>query len=82
LPLTAGLQEFTGGMYVPLPFLMVYTFCMTPEQVSLSIALAIKPFAAIAILTALLGVRFAIIKYMPDSKLKRLLLIRVSKRRN
>jgi hypothetical protein len=27
LPLTAGLQEFTGGMYVPLPFRLILRSC-------------------------------------------------------
>ncbi len=52
---------------------------MTPEQYSFTLALIIKPFAVLAVLTLLLLVRFAIIKYMPDSWLKRLFLIRLNK---
>lgn len=48
---------------------------------SFAAALILKPFAALALLTALLCVRFAVIKYMPDSWLKRLFLIRLDKTR-
>lgn len=41
---------------------------------SAAIAAAIKPFALLAICTALAAVRYGIIKWMPESKLKRLLL--------
>lgn len=42
-----------------------------------AIALLLKPFALFAFLALLLCVRYAIIKWMPECRLKRLLLIRV-----
>ena len=44
---------------------------------TVALALLIKPFALLAVLTALLGIRFSIIRFVPDSAFKRLLLIRV-----
>jgi hypothetical protein len=52
---------------------------MTREQTSFMIAMLIKPFAVFAVLAALLCVRYAVIKYLPSGRLKRLLLIRLDK---
>lgn len=41
------------------------------------IALLLKPFALLAILAALLAVRHAVMRWMPDSRLKRLFLLRI-----
>jgi len=41
------------------------------------IALLLKPFALLAILTTLLAVRHAVMRWVPDSRLKRLLLLRL-----
>lgn len=54
---------------------------LTPEQLSLAVAMIIKPFAALALMAFLLFIRFSIIKHMPESKFKRLLLIRLNKPR-
>jgi hypothetical protein len=54
---------------------------MTPEQMSLTLAMLVKPFIILSVLALLLCVRFAIIKYFPESRLKRLLLIRLNKPR-
>ncbi len=55
---------------------------MTNEQLSFTIAMAIKPFAWLALFALLLCVRFAVIKYFPESRLKRLLLVRLNKPRS
>lgn len=52
---------------------------MTPEQTSLVWAMLIKPFALLAVLGLLVCIRYGIIKYMPDGRLKRLFLIRLDK---
>ena len=39
-----------------------------------AIAMALKPFALLAVLTALAAVRYAVIKWMPESRVKRILL--------
>ncbi len=44
---------------------------------SVALAMLLKPFVLLAFLTALLCVRFAIIKFMPECKFKRILLTRV-----
>ena len=44
---------------------------------SFALAMLLKPFALLAMLTALLGVRFAVIRFMPAGRLKSLLLLRV-----
>lgn len=38
------------------------------------LAMAVKPFLLLAVLTALAAVRYGVIKLMPESRLKRLLL--------
>jgi len=53
---------------------------MTPEQQSFFWAILLKPFAFLAFAAFFLGIRFAVIKYMPEGKLKRLFLIRVNQR--
>lgn len=52
---------------------------MTDEQFSFMVATALKPFVVLIALALLLCVRFAVIKWMPEGKLKRLFLIRVKK---
>ena len=54
---------------------------MTPEQKSFALALVLKPFAALAFMTLLLAIRFAVMKYMRDGWLKRLFLVRLNKPR-
>jgi len=45
---------------------------------SFAIAMALRPVALFVLLACvLLPIRYAVIKWMPDSKLKRLLLLRV-----
>lgn len=41
------------------------------------IAILVKPFFALAFLTSLAFVRWLVIRYMPNSKFKRLLLLNV-----
>lgn len=55
---------------------------MTSEQISFTLALAIKPFVLLAMLGFLLCIRFAVIKYFPEGRLKRLLLVRLNKPRS
>lgn len=55
---------------------------MTREQISFTLALAIKPFVLLAMLGFLLSIRFAVIKYFPEGRLKRFLLIRLNKPRS
>lgn len=47
------------------------------ELSNFAIAMLLKPFALFAFLALLLCVRYAVIKLMPECRLKRLLLIRV-----
>ncbi len=47
------------------------------EQVSFGIAMALKPLGVIIVLGALVCVRFAVIRWMPEGKIKRLFLTRV-----
>jgi hypothetical protein len=49
------------------------------EQTSFYLAMLIKPFAVFVILALLVYIRYAIIKYIPFGRLKRLLLIRLDK---
>ena len=49
------------------------------EQTSFYLAMLIKPFAVLAILLLLACIRFAVIKYIPFGRFKRLLLIRLDK---
>ena len=55
---------------------------MTNEQWSFAIAMAVKPFALLAILGFLLVCRYLVIWYMPEGKLKNILLTRLKKPRN
>lgn len=55
---------------------------MTSEQISFALAIAIKPFVLLVMLGFLLCIRFAVIKYVPEGRLKRLLLIRLNKPRS
>lgn len=52
---------------------------MTREQTSLMIAMLIKPFAVFAVLSLLVCIRYAVIKYFPEGRLKRFFLIRLDK---
>lgn len=52
---------------------------MTREQTSLMIAMLIKPFAVFAVLAVLVCIRYAVIKYFPEGRLKRFFLIRLDK---
>lgn len=52
---------------------------MTREQTSLMIAMLIKPFVFVIGLALLVCVRYAVIKYFPEGRLKRLFLIRLDK---
>ncbi len=52
---------------------------MTREQTSLMIAMVIKPFVFVIGLALLVCVRYAVIKYFPEGRLKRFFLIRLDK---
>ena len=41
------------------------------------LAMALKPFVIFLVLVALLGVRYLFVRFFPDGKLKRLLLLNV-----
>jgi len=52
------------------------------EQQSFLIAVLLKPFAALLLFAALAAIRILLVKKMPDSILKRILLLRLGKRRS
>jgi hypothetical protein len=52
---------------------------MTPEQETIAITMIVKPFVLLALLGALLLIRLAVIRWFPEGKIKKLLLIQVKK---
>jgi hypothetical protein len=52
------------------------------EQQAFAIATLIKPIAVFAVFGALIVIRFAVIRYCPSGIIKRLLLLRITNRRN
>ena len=55
---------------------------MSQESINLGIAMAVRPFVYLLVAVAILiPIRLAVIRWFPDGRLKRLLLLPVNKRK-
>jgi len=77
---TAG-NELPGGLKLPDPLngISQPSFAILPvmETVSFALAMLLKPLALALGLCALAAVRIVVSRFMPDGRIKRLLLVRV-----
>jgi hypothetical protein len=81
VPFTAGYQELFNKLNAPAPFLGISSSFQVvrydPAMPNFAIALMLKPLVLFLGLGVLLCVRYAVIWWFPEGKIKRLLLWRV-----